>query len=120
MQELEDFKYEFDFYTHYEINSNYKYADILTIGYIFLTQFTRQNIDKFSVGKDLLKEIISDSLEDGETIEVTENNQFILRLNEVNNDIIEYVQLILKCTLTLYQKFTVENNYIKWVVIDEN
>lgn len=119
MDDLKDFKYEFDYYTHYSVDSDYKYADILTVGYTFLTQFTKQDINYFIIPKSLLKEILEDSLEVGESLLYT-NNEFILHLNKINNSVIEYIKLILKCTLTLYKNFTVENNCIKWTIINEN
>lgn len=120
MQELEDFKYEFDHNMHWSLNSDYKYADLMFIGYTFLTHFTLQEMDNYLIDKEELKEIIEDSLEEGETVTIDENNEFTLQLNFINQYIIDYVKLILMCTLTLYKDFKVENNIIKFTYIDEN
>lgn len=120
MQDLEDFKYEFDHNMHWSLNSDYKYADLMFIGYTFLTQFTLQEMDNYLIDKEELKEIIEDSLEEGETVTIDENNEFTLQLNFINQDIIDYVKLILMCTLTLYEDFKIENNIIKFTYINEN
>ena len=63
--------------------------------------------------------LFMDSLEkDEELIEV--NNMVTLKLNTVNQGIIEYVKFILKYGLIVIKDFTVENNILKWRILDEN
>lgn len=110
---MEDYKYEFDNFV-FENDSDYKYANVLFVGYVFLKQFVRQDINQFQVDNKLLVEIFKDSLEDGETIQENDNI-FILKLNNIDSDIISYVKMLLKYCLILVEDFEILNdNTIKW------
>ena len=115
-KEIEDFKYEFDF----SVISGCVDRILLPlfIGYVCLHQFVKQDIEKLT-NRQYVLDILKDSLEkDEELIEV--NNMVTLKLNTVNQGIIEYVKFILKYGLIVIKDFTVENNILKWRILDEN
>lgn len=116
---MTDFKYEFDHFGFWQYN-DYKYLRVLFVGYTVLHQFIRQDIKCFNITNKSLIEIIEDSLEKGETIE-ERSNIFILKLNKVNEEIIEYIKLLLRYSLIIVEDFEIlDNNIIKWKRIYAN
>ena len=113
---MEDFKYEFDFSAMIGCTNDVPLP--LFVGYVCLHQFVKQGIEKLSC-KQYVIDIFKDSLEKGEEL-IVSDNMITLKLNNVNQDIIEYVKFIIKYGLMVIRNFTVENNTIKWEILDEN
>lgn len=115
MEDVEDFKYEFDLsmYFDYCTHNEHISSDLFN-GYVCLHQFVKNNID-YAMGECNIFNIINPLLEKGETFEYNDNI-FELKLNTVNDDIVNYVKFLIKCSLTLIKNFRIENNVIKWEI----
>lgn len=110
------FTYTFDFFGFYYELIDDDFFDLIR-GYIYLHQLVVQ--DLFELSNENLVEIFEKNLEDDEYITIN-NDQFILHLNYVDDEVIEYVKLILKYSLTLYTDFEVRDKMILFKRYYEN
>jgi hypothetical protein len=112
MEEVEDFKYEFDL----SVNSDcLLYSDVpllLYVGYLYLHQFVKQDLMSCADKNNIIS-IITPLLEEGETIK-EKDGHFELKLNNMNNEDIQYISFLLKYSLAPFKNFEVENNTIKF------
>lgn len=119
MEELEEFKYEFDL-RYSQLSHYYNGSLYLFIGYVFLHQLLRNNI--FYLTNDELINEFKSSLEEDEIIS-HQDNKFIFKLNNINDDIIGYIKMMLKYLLILYKDFNIDyiNNEINFIrILDED
>lgn len=116
IEELEDFQYEFDFGIYlgcYMIG----YTPYLFMGYCHLHQFVKQ--DRFKISNTELLSEFRDKLDDGETI-VCNDDVFTFNLNEVNDEVIEFIKLCLKYYLVMYTDLQIKDNTITFKRIYED
>lgn len=113
-EELEEFKYEFNLKYLNLIPMCPAYFDNLIKGYIFLHQLLRDDI-VYLTNEELIWEF-KESLEDGESF-TYKNNKFIFVLNNITDEVIEYIKMMLKYLLILYTDFNVDylNNEITFL-----
>lgn len=118
MEEIEDFKYEFDFrigHCHY---SETKAPLMLYLGYLYLHQFSKQNLiqqaDKYNIIR-----IIESLLEDGEKL-IEYNGVFELYINNIDDETMEYLDFLLTNSLVKTKNLRCENNVIKWEIDDKD
>ena len=83
----------------------------LYCGYLLLNQLVKY--DFIDISPEDLKYLFSIDLEEGEYVEY-DGDMFILTLNYVNDEIVEYVKMILKYALVLYDDFNVNSNVISF------
>lgn len=113
--ELEDFQYEFDFSTYVD-NYHIDNTPYLFMGYCHLHQFVLQDLFHLT-NEELLLEF-ENKLDIGEEI-ICNENKFILKLNEINEEIIDFIKLCLKYYLILYTDFKIENNNVSFIRIEK-
>lgn len=119
MDDLEDFKYEFDL-ACFHFYPEYAHIPIeLVNGYICLHQFVLQDLSKV-VDKDNMVEIIKTQLEDGERIEEVSDGQYVIKINNLCNETVEYVNFLLKYSLVKTKNLRIENNAIKFEIDNED
>ena len=101
---LEEFKYEFDL-RHTTITRYYNGSIYLFIGYVALHQLLRNEL--FCLTNDELIQEFKTSLEENELITV-KDDKFIFALNNITDEVIEYIKMMLKYLLILYTDFNVD------------
>lgn len=117
MEELEDFKYEFNF-RHGYVFPNTKVPYMLYIGYLYLHQLSVQDLINEADKKNIIS-IIENLLEDDEYL-YENNGSFELKIKDNDEEVIDYIKFLLTNSLVMTKNLRRENNLIKWEIDDKN
>ena len=119
MENIEDFKYEFDL-ACFHFYSEYAHIPIeLVNGYICLHQFILQDLSKV-ISKEGMVQTIKTQLEEGETIEEISEDEYIISINNLCEETVDYIKFLLKYSLVKTKNLRIENNTVKFEIDNED
>lgn len=118
MEEIEDFKYEFDLAFDFYYGTHKDVPMVLFNGYLCLHQLIKNDLG-YMEGKLNIYQMFDDLLSKDESF--TENDgKFELKINNLNEINLDYIKFLLNCCLVTPKNIRIENNLIKWEVENEN
>lgn len=119
MEDIEDFKYEFDLaYFHYYPEYN-NIPEIIINGYLCLHQFVLQDLSRM-IDKDNILWVIKTQLEEGETIEEIADGEYEIKINNICDETLDYIKFLLKYTLIKIKNLMVKDNNITFEIDNED
>ena len=118
MEEIEDFKYEFDLSFDIIYGTHKSVPMVLFDGYVCLHQFVKNNLE-YVLGKLNMYQMFDELLEKDEYI-VEINGEYNLLINNLNEVNLEYIKFLLNCCLISPKELRLEDNIIKWRIDNEN
>lgn len=119
MEDVEDFKYEFDLACFHYYPEYDNIPEIIINGYLSLHQFILQDLSRI-IDKDNILWVIETQLEDGETIEEIANGRYELKINNICNGTLDYIKFLLKYTLIKIKNLMVKDNSITFEIDNED
>lgn len=118
MEDIEDFKYEFDLAFDFDYGTHNDVPMALFNGYLCLHQFIKNNLG-YMEGKLNMYQMFYYLLDKNECFD-EKDGLCELKVNNPNEITIDYIKFLLNCCLITPKNIRIENNVIKWEIENED